>query len=318
MGKYRDLSGQKFNRLNVIKPDDDYIAPSGRHIKRWICLCDCQLNLPEDQRKYISVNGSALVTGHTKSCGCYISSDEYKQHRREDLTGYTFGKYTVVKPVEKPDYLKQSCTYWLCRCECGRERIISASHIKQGDQMSCGQCNGNTYVEKEDYYIGYTHKNEPYYFDKEYFELIQNYTWYFDSRQYVVARDKLLHRQVFMHRLICGLSKGDKYDVDHMNHQNFDNRKSNLRVCPHRDNGRNLSLKKNNKSGITGVRYVDTKKKWMAEISVNYKRITLGYFDNLSDAIKCRKEAENKYFGEYSYDNSISNGAKIIKINNER
>lgn len=78
MGKYRDLSGQKFNRLNVIKPDDDYIAPSGRHIKRWICLCDCQLNLPEDQRKYISVNGSALVTGHTKSCGCYISSDEYK------------------------------------------------------------------------------------------------------------------------------------------------------------------------------------------------------------------------------------------------
>lgn len=29
-----------------------------------------------------------------------------------------------------------------------------------------------------------------------------------------------------------------------------------------------------------------------------------GYFKNKEDAIKARKEAEEKYFGEYSYDNS--------------
>lgn len=30
----------------------------------------------------------------------------------------------------------------------------------------------------------------------------------------------------------------------------------------------------------------------------------LGRFENFDDAVNARKEAENKYFGEYSYDNS--------------
>ena len=37
---------------------------------------------------------------------------------------------------------------------------------------------------------------------------------------------------------------------------------------------------------------------------INYKKINLGAFDNKDDAIKARKEAEKKYFGEWSYDNS--------------
>ena len=31
----------------------------------------------------------------------------------------------------------------------------------------------------------------------------------------------------------------------------------------------------------------------------------LGYYGNFEDAVKARKEAEEKYFGEYSYDNSM-------------
>ena len=44
---------------------------------------------------------------------------------------------------------------------------------------------------------------------------------------------------------------------------------------------------------------------WVAYISINYKQITLGYFHDFNDAVKARKQAEEKYFGEYSYDNSI-------------
>ena len=41
------------------------------------------------------------------------------------------------------------------------------------------------------------------------------------------------------------------------------------------------------------------------KISVNKKWYYLGLYDDINEAIKVRKEAEEKYFGEYSYDNSI-------------
>ena len=37
---------------------------------------------------------------------------------------------------------------------------------------------------------------------------------------------------------------------------------------------------------------------------MNYKTIHLGYFVNFEDAVQARKEAEEKYFGEFSYEKS--------------
>lgn len=44
--------------------------------------------------------------------------------------------------------------------------------------------------------------------------------------------------------------------------------------------------------------------KWIVRISINKKRIYLGRFDTLEEAIVIRKDAEERYFGEWSYDNS--------------
>lgn len=44
--------------------------------------------------------------------------------------------------------------------------------------------------------------------------------------------------------------------------------------------------------------------KWVANIKVNYKKINLGYFNTLDEAAKVRKEAEEKYFGDYSIEKS--------------
>lgn len=56
-----DLTGRRFGKLSVLKRDDDYISPSGQHLTRWICLCDCG-NLA-------SITRSNLLRG-TMSCGC--------------------------------------------------------------------------------------------------------------------------------------------------------------------------------------------------------------------------------------------------------
>lgn len=62
MGKFRDLTGERFSRLLVVSLADDYVSPKGYHKKRWKCKCDCG--------KEIIVWSGNLLSGHTKSCGC--------------------------------------------------------------------------------------------------------------------------------------------------------------------------------------------------------------------------------------------------------
>lgn len=73
-----------------------------------------------------------------------------------------------------------------------------------------------------------------------------------------------------------------------------------MRICKSKENSRNLSLAINNTSGVTGVGWYEQRDQWVAQIMVDRKHITLGYFTNMDDAIKVRKEAEIKYFGEFA------------------
>ena len=99
----------------------------------------------------------------------------------------------------------------------------------------------------------------------------------------------------------------DAIEVDHKHGENTknDNRKSNLRICTSSQNNMNRKIFSNNKSGCTGVIWNKDTNKWIAYITVNKKRIHLGSFINFKDAKQARKEAEEKYFGEWSYNNSV-------------
>lgn len=70
----------------------------------------------------------------------------------------------------------------------------------------------------------------------------------------------------YMHRVI--LSAGDETDVDHVNGDRLDNRRSNLRVCTHFENCANRGANSNSRSGIKGVRWQSDKRKWQAIISI--------------------------------------------------
>jgi len=52
-----------------------------------------------------------------------------------DLTGQKFGKLTVVKPNGKNQWGNYR---WLCRCYCGKEKIISSTNLISGNTKSCG------------------------------------------------------------------------------------------------------------------------------------------------------------------------------------
>ena len=85
---------------------------------------------------------------------------------------------------------------------------------------------------------------------------------------------------------------------DHINRNELDNRKENLRRANFTENCRNRGLRSDNKSGVVGVRSVG--EKFIADIRVNKKLIVFGKFFNKEDAIKARLKAEKEYFGEFA------------------
>ena len=52
----------------------------------------------------------------------------------------------------------------------------------------------------------------------------------------------------------------------------------------------------NNTSGIKGVTWDKRKKKWKAQICLKRTQYNLGTYDNIEDAAKARKDAEEKFF----------------------
>ena len=99
------------------------------------------------------------------------------------------------------------------------------------------------------------------------------------------------------HRIIWAMHYGEWPDgqIDHINHIRADNRIENLRVVPHLDNHRNMSLFKNNTTGVPGVRFDVRYGSWTARITVNYKQINLGSYKTKEGAIAARKKAEVEY-----------------------
>lgn len=223
-----------------------------------------------------------------------------------DLTGKKIGRLTVIKRVEN-NSRRQS--QWLCKCDCGNEVIIVGSSLVNERTKSCGclriekfiehNKKYNTYDLTNEYGVGYTsNTNKPFYFDLEDYDLIKDYCWRENDKGYILTY--IDGKQIRMHKLFI-----ESDFVDHINHNLSDNRKCNLRPTTNSQNQMNAKLRINNTSGVTGVHWSTKRKKWFATITINQKRIQLGGFIKFDDAVKARKEAEEKYFGEFSYDNSM-------------
>lgn len=239
---------------------------------------------------------------------------------KTDLTGMKFGRLRVLKQAE--DYVTPKGLHmamWLVLCDCGDSEpfVTQGAALTSGRTTSCG-CylknklkKYNTYNLTGDYGIGYTSKGEEFWFDKEDYDLIKEYSWHYSDGYVVAHAIDGSGKIVRLHNFVMGETGNNV--VDHIvhpktNENKYDNRKQNLRVITQGQNCMNRHLRSNNTSGVTGVNWCKQKNKWQAKITINNKQIHLGFFDEdqLEDAIKVRKNAEDKYFGEYSFNNSMN------------
>lgn len=122
MGKFIDLTGQTFGRWTVL----GRAANSKGGKTRFNCQCTC------GQHK--TVIGLHLRNGQTKSCGC-LQRELASTRSLKKLTGQSFGYLTVLKPDKSKS---NRSVNWLCRCECGSEKIANGHLLRKGEVRSCG------------------------------------------------------------------------------------------------------------------------------------------------------------------------------------
>jgi len=89
-------------------------------------------------------------------------------------------------------------------------------------------------------------------------------------------------------------------DLDHINGNRSDNRILNLREATRSQNNCNASLRRNNKSGVTGVSWVRKLSKWTARVSLGNAPVYLGVFNTFDEAVTARKAAANKHYREFA------------------
>lgn len=206
-----------------------------------------------------------------------------------DLTGRSFGKLTVIKEAESKrspgGHLNRR---WLCRCDCGKEVIVQQGHLtrKTYPVTSCGCIRG--VKEKKDL-VGKRFGR------LTVIEAVDLEEPIHDSRigwrckcdcgnEVITTRGSLTYGDIKS----CGCLQKDraKEFMDGAIKRYENTILTNLSSKP----------PKNNTSGVRGVWWDKAANLWIASITIQRKVIRLGSFRHKEDAIKARREAEEKYF----------------------
>lgn len=108
-------------------------------------------------------------------------------------------------------------------------------------------------------------------------------------------------RIVRLHRVIMGAPP--EVEVDHINRNRLDNRRSNLRFATSAENARNCKRNKRNTSGYKGVRFNSLAQRWGASVVFEGNAYWLGLFNTPEAAAFAYDLAASALHGEFAATN---------------
>lgn len=148
--------------------------------------------------------------------------------------------------------------------------------------------------------------------DPQDWEIMKQYSWFLDSNGY--ARTSINGKHPSFHRMI--LEIGDKdIQIDHINKDKIDNRRSNLRICNNQKNSFNKRKYITNTSGYKGVYFDKDRNKWRASIMIDGKSYkSPKRYNTPSEAYEWYMMMSDKLFEEYSVFESDKIASKAMEI----
>lgn len=207
---------------------------------------------------------------------------------QEDLTGKRCGMLTVI---EKTQEKRKRCTLWRCRCDCGKEILLEAYKINGEKVQSCG-CQR---WEKRKKDIAGQRFGKLTAIRQLEEKRGSNYLWLCRcdcGREIKTTANALLSGNTKS----CGCGRAESMRRTLAQH-------GTVAEHVHLIDGtcveklRQQKLQKNNTSGYTGVQARGDK--WIAIITFKGKVYYLGSYRKLEDAVRVRRQAEERLFGEF-------------------
>ena len=154
MGRSLNLTGQKIDKLTIIRYIGRRQQNNGRTIPQYECKCDCGNDVIRDQ--------SYLLNKRIRhSCGCDApySVDNIphsSSFKLNDFTGKTIGDITVISRADNVRMYGKNEVMWNCVCSCGKHLVIPAYTISRKSKIpnvtfNCGDAtkhviHGNRYI----------------------------------------------------------------------------------------------------------------------------------------------------------------------------
>lgn len=271
--------GNRYGSLEVLRRSGSDKYPSGRSKPMWDCLCDCG--------NTARVSGQSLRAGTTKSCGCL------RESIKVDWTGAKQGKLEVLSRYHgEPHANGRTPIRWNCLCECGSEIVLSSTALREGSSScGCGYKRRPKNPDTVNRVESPTHITWRSMIDRCYNPSREAYKYYGALGVTVCERWKTYENFLEdMGERPDGMTLNRVKGAKEYSPENCEWATRSVQAYDQR-------IRETNKSGVTGVCWDKRVGKWEAYISVNKKKVSLGFYNTIKDASEVRSEAELEYYG---------------------
>lgn len=129
--------------------------------------------------------------------------------------------------------------------------------------------------------------------DDQDYELASRVSWYRATTGYA-CRSFPRGKKEYLHRVICGLSPDDRVEVDHINGDRLDNRRSNLRVVAHAENAQNRSAV-GTTSRHRGVSFHAGRQVWRAHVTAGGRKRQIGTYTTELEAARAAAQFRREH-----------------------
>lgn len=205
----KDLTGQKFGRLTVLKRAENIQHKEKSMAAQWECRCDCG--------KTVIRKSVALLKGYSKSCGCLreeIGNNPFEFEVGQEVNT-KYGKFVIEEKFrEERENVRIKDKKYVCKClNCGEMGVILEHTIKSG-AGSCRACSDSRSFGERFFYwfikqlgIDFDTEYSPYWADKK------KYDFYFahNGIDYIIEIDGAQHTKRYAH---IGLSYDEVVKID--------------------------------------------------------------------------------------------------------